>query len=915
MMEPVTHNDENFNRGVPANFLQDNGYDQDDIEYLKKSIASAREIREDFFKPITDKLAEINPQINLDEVMPKIALQKGCYAPSSDCHADPKILINQLASSGAIILDKEGEETYVEVDINANKVHDTPKKILEAQQELKNGNLKHNVERYNPSSKQIEIKTKDNELINIPHFELNPNFKGKIYFLGDFEDKGKKSSECLAIMQYINFLNKDPKTPNQKTIDVKYLIGNHEIPYINGKWPDIYPDNYEAIKKMITDGLLQTCSTEKINNGKTLIFQHTNYSMIHLLTAITFALKLMTEGYIIHDNNGHEEYINKEFSESQEIFMNNLQQYGNLKEKLGKLKNANIDFEQYSTDKDWEAIKQMSADSENFNLDSIYEKYSSFKNLLMESPYNFTIDDFLLLKNLIGNSTYNLHICLNLENEEIKKMLSDESEKINPISKLGWIYGADFLSNCTGNEKLKLELEKLDAKTKFEDTVSVEGHIPDREHLINIKNGSIMDDTYSSDGCNKTYSSYTQLLINKDLNFFKTNNYKINAETNEVQSEETNIKYDETNESKTLKGKEISLSDGLLKMFVPSNNIKMLINEIITEVQQFFDDCIFIDKTKNLLNNIINVQETEQSQKIILINENLNLLYNDCLVIQNFSEATISLYTSKFQKLTLNEKLNILKIHKNEQIELQSRYKKFSTLISNSLLEKTDKDYLINIVNNLKINFSAKLVTINLHLNVLYRNYLSSIRINTSEEKIPYLNEFNKLSIEDKINALSHYKKMHLWNITYNIKNYFPKTETQKDLADNIFHQILERKSVSEIKNYLNEQFIKIFTETFPNSSEKDINSFKEKSFENKSTILKFSYKFSSFINKSKMTEEEKTNAMEKFKKENSDTKKSIIDRIEKMEKQNEENFKAKNFRTLPLHKIPPLEPGDEIHI
>ena len=199
-------------------------------------------------------------------------------------------------------------------------------------------------------------------------------------------------------------------------------------------------------------------------------------------------------------------------------------------------------------------------------------------------------------------------------------------------------------------------------------------------------------------------------------------------------------------------------------------------------------------------------------------------------------------------------------IHKNEQIKLQSQCEKFSELISKSSLEELDKNDLLSIINHPKILFEEKLTFINKNLFYLYNNYLSNHGINSLKEKTPYLDIFEKFSVEDKFSTLNSYIKIEQENEFY------------KSISGS-------KKSNNEIENDIAE------------------------------------FKFSSFISKSKITEEEKTNAMEKFKKENSDTKKSIIDRIEKMEKQNEENFKAKNFRTLPLHKIPPLEPGDEIHI
>lgn len=587
-LKTKTSNDLNFNVGVSGQFFTNDLKNIiHDIEYLKKVNASAREIRKDFCQPIIILLLEIDPKINVDEVMSKIALQEGCYAPGSDYHGDLKPLINHLSVSGAIILDKEEEETYVVVDINTGEVYDTQEKILAAQQKK----LTHEVEIWDNNKKSFIKQSQPNKLVAIPHFKLNPNCKGQINCQGDFVDRGKKSAENLALIHYVNYLNKNLQDQGQKPIDINFFVGNHEVPYINGKSGILvhqcFPDDYESIRKMVADGTLKTSIVKKTDDGKFLIFQHTNFSIMNLFSEFTLAKNLMEKELI-----SRTDFVNKKWQESRNSFAEkiNLPQYAELKKKLDTLMAANIDFNQYKA--------EFSAYS--FDPDSIFEKCNNFKKLLMGEPYNFTIEDLVVLKNLLGQSTLDLHLCMQINNSIIKDMLGCECGKIDSWSNLGWIWGERTLARVFKETLMSLErmpgeseenfnkrkfilnqnielAKKLEPKCRLEDTEQVIGHYP-KGNFIYVNDGHIIVDACSSDGYHTNYSSFTQFFMDKDLNFFNTKKYNILSQTNEVKSEETNIKYDETEESKALRKNEINFQDGLVRMLVP-DDIKKLMNE------------------------------------------------------------------------------------------------------------------------------------------------------------------------------------------------------------------------------------------------------------------------------------------------------------------------------------------------
>lgn len=118
-------------------------------------------------------------------------------------------------------------------------------------------------------SKQLEtfndffIALHDSKLTvtRLPGFTINPNFKGKIKLLGDYIDRGKESSMCFALVDYL-------------TIDqlgqITVLRGNHETIFTDGNY---YIYTYQ-INKMLQKGKMKYVDIET-KDEKSVVYSHT----------------------------------------------------------------------------------------------------------------------------------------------------------------------------------------------------------------------------------------------------------------------------------------------------------------------------------------------------------------------------------------------------------------------------------------------------------------------------------------------------------------------------------------------------------------------------------------------------------------------------------------------------------------
>ncbi len=923
-----TNIDNNDVKGVSPQELKDAGLD---MVYEKESqkatanyrLCDANVSQIDHVTSIASTVNKVYQDFNSEG---GLSLKKKTHLFASDYHGDAVSMLGQLVFSKSFKIDPT---KLVAVNIDKGIIYRTIDEIRTAKEKLDGGKLIHEDTYYYEDRKD--------RLVYLPFMEYIPNPEEEeeieLYLGGDYGDRGPESAVDYAILRCLQILKNEQGIKN-----VHVLAGNHEIETVCGN-PSIMAPlfhktyTYSSYSNITNDlfekNFFEFCVTKETEKGL-LVFSHAPHTICNL-PAITLLTKTLLSNL---ENVKNEQFQNSidDFRQSNQTLIQELEKNQPLYEKIKSLvKSEKINWEEFN----FAFNRQTSPEADSSLKQASIDLYNEIQSA------NFTAKDIFDWINILGHATRNLQTlcpaCDTFVNDEyslIRNMLSATRSDSTPYgwSNLGWLVG----------KRLRDDFIDLLWKDVF---LSIFGHTPDTDMAFDLNGQFLNTDvrlgTREGGDKSKDYSSINFTFVNEDGELFLTN-YKVDRDkdkkvTGKFKKLPAKIKIKNNNEVKVINApneveiirpvedkneKDKPLSENndndnhdfhddsgsdnndndndskpdapKIKLQNPSpetptdsnnennndidsNNYNakpgypdnlpstfsldddddsLHKNNFLDEIKLNLGECIFIEQKKNYLINMIENDDKNLSQ----INKELDSLYKDCLFIHGTSKDSIDFYVSNFERSNFSTKVNILMIHKNEQIKLQSQCEKFSELISKSSLEELDKNDLLSIINHPKILFEEKLTFINKNLFYLYNNYLSNHGINSLKEKTPYLDIFEKFSVEDKFSTLNSYIKIEQENEFY------------KSISGS-------KKSNNEIENDIAE------------------------------------FKFSSFISKSKITEEEKTNAMEKFKKENSDTKKSIIDRIEKMEKQNEENFKAKNFRTLPLHKIPPLEPGDEIHI
>ncbi len=895
-MELLPFNDEN-NYGVSPQALKDARLDMlYEIEPQKATanyrLCNTNVSQIDHVTSIASTVNKVYQNFIENGGLPPTHSKKKTHLFVSDCHDDAVPMLAQLVFSKSFKIDPT---KLVAVNIDKGIIYRTIDEIRTAKEQLDRGKLTH--------EDTYSYEDRKDRLVYFPLMEYIPNSEEKeeieLYLGGDYGDRGPESAVNYAILRYLQALKNEQEIKN-----VHVLAGNHEIEIVCGTPSIMAPlDNDSKSYLNITNDLFEKnffefCITKETEKGL-LVFSHAPHTICNL-PAIILLTKTLLSNLEDVENEQFKNSID-DFRQSKQILIQELEKSQPLYEKITNLvESGKINWEDFNFVFDRQTIPEADSSLKQTSINL----YNEIQNA------NFTAKDIFDWINILGHAARNLQFfcpaCDTFTNDEyslLRNMLSatrsDKSGK--EWSNLGWLVG----------ERLRDDFIDLLWKDVF---LSIFGHTPDTDMAFDLNaqflNTDVRLGTREGGAKSKDYSSINFTFVNEDGELFLTN-YKVdrdkdkkvtgtfeklpakikikNNDTVKVINAPNEVEITKSVEDKNEKDKTLSENndngnhdfhddsdshdndnDNDNKPDAPKIKLQNLSPETSTDSDiennndnddnnnhhknNFLDEIklnlgkfIRINEIITYLINIIEDKKKKLLQKAKEIHEELNVLFKYFHVIQNLTKEEISISMEEFENANVEEKLNILAFYDNEQIELQSQYEEFIKLISNSLLEKIDKDYLINIVNNPEINFSAKVTTTNSYLKFLFSKQLPSIGINTAEEKIPYLIEYDKLPIENRIEILNNFAR----NIYWEIVNYIPKTKTQNELSTKICRQLLERKSISEIKNDSdsNEDLVKIFIEHFNKDIEndedkKDVELFRKESFDNKLAVLKSIYKY-----------------------------------------------------------------------
>lgn len=836
MMEPVKPNDENFNRGVSPQELKDAGLDfsifkdpsakklceseVSQIEHVMNIVGVTCNVVDDFHKSILEKYPNIKPE--------QIALPEGYVSNASDYHGDLTAFLSQALFAGAITIDKN---RLVAVDLDTGKVYSTLNEITELHMKIEKGELKHYDEDQDDNI--------NNRIVYLPYTEINPNFKGRINFLGDYLDRGAESQFILGYIEYLSQLNKQTENP----INMKFFLGNHDVPGVcGGARKKIMPSNscYENVitRMLYNEDIFEVCDVVKDENGNFNSYSHTLFTILNLpemfnLLKVFLDENANIEDYIVAEsgNTYDVDIIKDEFPKAQKYFFD---KFMNADEKSLPKDYVNLRNKIKDLTKQLKNLQLRTKQDGGLNCSECFALYDKLTEI------GFLDEDFFYLKNILGKATFTLHANYG----SLPALLGATS------SDLGLFFG----ERPQGSDSVHINsIEEVEVCGKIRSIMFPKftqhfGHTPYSDNHFKFSPHLRNYDIFMSGGYNQTQNSKnTYPADTANISKLKFIYSKRNEDNNVLLTPSYYIFRD--------KNQRILSGENFRKIDIVDENEKEFIDKSITldySTKKMIDmfSANFSNKDKNLDkdNKFEKDVSNDNDNNNNLDNDNDHDFHDDSNSGNNSNNSNDSDDHNSVSDNDGKPKPDAPKIklqplsqeitpppteNKDEQIKLQNQYKIIINSINNSLLDKSDKNYFLSIINHPKMPFEEKLFRINKQLRIIFNNRLSHINVNSPNEKTPYLDIFEKFPVEDKFSAL----------------NFYIKIEQE--------------------------------------------------------------YKFYDFINKSKMTEEEKTKDIGEFKKLNPEEKKSFIDLINKIEQQNELNDNDPTF----FNPIPPLEPGDEIHI
>lgn len=449
------------------------------IEHVMNIVNVTCNVVNDFRKPILDKYPDIKQE--------QIALPEGYVSNASDYHGDLTAFLSQLLFAGAITIDKN---RLVAVDLDTGKIYSTLDEITGLHRQIENGKLTH----YNEGD-QDDI---NNRIVYLPYTEINPNFKGRINFLGDYLDRGAESQFILGYIEYLSQLNKQTENP----INMKFFLGNHDVPGVCGGADrnKIMPSNpyYEnVIKRMLYDeDIFEVCDVVKNENGTFNSYSHTLFTILNLPEMFNLLKVFLDENANIKD------YVNKDgqffldeivnvFNEARKYFIDKFmnadekslpKDYVNLRNKINKLKDQLKNLE-LRTKEDGGLV-----------YSRCFELYNQLKSM------GFLDEEFLYLKNILGKATFMLHAYYN----NLPKLLDAIS------SDLGLFFGERPLGGSESAHINNIEEVEVDGKIRsimFPEFTQHFGHTPYNDNHLKLSPHLRNYDTFMSGGYNQTQNS------------------------------------------------------------------------------------------------------------------------------------------------------------------------------------------------------------------------------------------------------------------------------------------------------------------------------------------------------------------------------------------------------------------------